>query len=281
MVKRNYPIDGTDSAGPPIDEDDEPLNDGPSGHFGPRQQIEGSKDDVDRGPGAPLSHLNAPKWPDAPDGRLIKSPLIITEKGGSLTIAEDGISQIPARSLHMEAESGKYELKGQDAGLTVNRTLRADPPRQLRTDVSEPIGSPPQSEIALTQLRGLIIAFEEAVDYDPVRHHNIRTQHPALWIDNPDYLNDIKALLHELRRLNDLLRTPAAPEPEKIEKSTSEIVHAARKISDEAYGVIGKGLGAVILLSLGSLVVSLGAPELGQTLMSAIKGGSSSAWYNR
>ncbi|CAN5438416.1 hypothetical protein BH10PSE6_BH10PSE6_24700 [soil metagenome] len=81
------------------------------------------------------------------------------------------------------------------------------------------------------------------MDYHPQRN----VSQLPLWNDNKDYLDDITALIGEFRRLNDLLERAEPPKTEQIEKSTSEIVHAARKIADEAYGVIGKGLGAIIL----------------------------------
>lgn len=123
--------------------------------------------------------------------------------------------------------------------------------------------------IVTLHVRGLIEAFQEVEDYHPLKNE----PRPALWKDDKDYLDDIKALVAELRRLNALLERREPPKAEEIAKNTAEIVHAARKITDEAYGVIGKGLGAIILTSIGALVVQLGAPELGQILMSAIKDG--------
>jgi hypothetical protein len=118
-------------------------------------------------------------------------------------------------------------------------------------------------------VRGLIEAFQEVQEYNPQRN----VPPPQLWNENEDYLNDIKALVDELRRLNGILESPAPSRPEELQKSTSELAHAARKITDEAYGVIGKGLGVVILTSVGALITQLGSPDLGQMLMSAFRGG--------
>ena len=49
----------------------------------------------------------------------------------------------------------------------------------------------------------LIIALQEALDYDPGRHHNMPI--PALRINDAKYLSDIRLLAKELRRLNKLL----------------------------------------------------------------------------
>jgi hypothetical protein len=49
----------------------------------------------------------------------------------------------------------------------------------------------------------LISAFEEVLDYDPVRQHNQRP--PALWSGDPSYQKDVHDLVTELRRLNSLL----------------------------------------------------------------------------
>jgi hypothetical protein len=50
----------------------------------------------------------------------------------------------------------------------------------------------------------IISALQEALDYDPKRHHNLPA--PALHIDDAPYLSDIRALIAELRRLNELLQ---------------------------------------------------------------------------
>lgn len=53
------------------------------------------------------------------------------------------------------------------------------------------------------------------MDYDPTRHHNLPA--PALHIDDALYLNDIRALIGELRRLNELLQKsrPQKGEPKR------------------------------------------------------------------
>jgi hypothetical protein len=50
----------------------------------------------------------------------------------------------------------------------------------------------------------IVAALQEALDYDPVRHHNQPI--PALWIEDHNYLQVIRALIAELKRLNELLQ---------------------------------------------------------------------------
>lgn len=49
----------------------------------------------------------------------------------------------------------------------------------------------------------LIVALQEALDYDPVGGHNQRP--PALWNEDLTYLSELGSLVLELRRLNSLL----------------------------------------------------------------------------
>jgi hypothetical protein len=46
----------------------------------------------------------------------------------------------------------------------------------------------------------LIVSFQEVLDYDPVRFHN--QPPPSLRIEDPDYLNEVRSLVTELRQLN-------------------------------------------------------------------------------
>lgn len=50
----------------------------------------------------------------------------------------------------------------------------------------------------------LILALEPVVDYDKGRHHN--QPPPELWVDDIGYLDELRALVSELRHLNELLR---------------------------------------------------------------------------
>jgi hypothetical protein len=61
----------------------------------------------------------------------------------------------------------------------------------------------------------IISALQEALDYDPGRHHN--QPPPALRIDDANYFRDIRALIAELKRLNELLEKsrPQRGEPKR------------------------------------------------------------------
>jgi hypothetical protein len=127
-------------------------------------------------------------------------------------------------------------------------------------------------QVVLLQLHSLMVAFEEVEGYDVHLHHNKRP--PALWVDDAQYLQDVKELLHELRRLNGLLEAAKAPDPAKIDEAGGAIAYAAKRISDGAYDTIGKGLGYVILGSVGTILYQLGVGgDLAQMIMASIKSG--------
>jgi hypothetical protein len=118
-------------------------------------------------------------------------------------------------------------------------------------------GNVRQFDKAVVQLhvRGLIEAFQEVADYHPQR--NVPT--PPLWKADQGYLDEIKALIAELRRLNDLLEAGNTPDAKQVGESGSAIAYAAKKISDSAYDTLGKGLGYAVLGSLAVLAYQLGA----------------------
>jgi hypothetical protein len=51
--------------------------------------------------------------------------------------------------------------------------------------------------------KAIIEALQKAVDYDPIRNHN--QPPPPLRLDDDKYLKELKALIAEMKRLNDLL----------------------------------------------------------------------------
>jgi hypothetical protein len=125
-------------------------------------------------------------------------------------------------------------------------------------------------QVTLFQLRGLIATFQEVEEYGPRRHGN--RMPPPLWVGDDNYLQDVKSLLHELRRLNDLLE--GAADAAKIEKTGSMVASLAEKVCHSAADVIGKGLGAVILGSVGMILIELGVGDVAKVLSGAIKGGN-------
>jgi hypothetical protein len=71
----------------------------------------------------------------------------------------------------------------------------------------------------------IILALQEALDYDPRRHHN--QPKPDLRIEDANYLSNLRSLVKELRRLNNLL---AKERPKSAE--TGKVVVDVRKHVD-------------------------------------------------
>lgn len=140
--------------------------------------------------------------------------------------------------------------------------------RDLRTS---PIARPFDRTVLTFQVHALIAAFEEIEAYDPKRHHN-SGKAPALWSDDPDFRNDIKAVLSELRRLNDLLEAGKEPSPTAARKIGKALTSGASITYKAACGTIGAGLGLVILGSFAEILSQLGLrAELNQILSWAPK----------
>lgn len=101
----------------------------------------------------------------------------------------------------------------------------------------------------------LIVALQEALDYDPLRGHNQRP--PALWSDDPAYLRDVDTLVVELRRLNSLLE---AKRPSKKEANRA-VIDLARHFDKflHAYASwFGKGAAALTLFVIAGLLQHAG-----------------------
>jgi hypothetical protein len=111
----------------------------------------------------------------------------------------------------------------------------------------------------LRQLAVLVTAFEEVEAYNPNRHHN--QPPPALWINDPSYLQDVRSLLDEMRQLNDLLRQAHAKETPKMEKAAGIVSIGTRKFVESYCDVLGKGAAALTIGAAATLLVNVGVPK--------------------
>jgi hypothetical protein len=127
--------------------------------------------------------------------------------------------------------------------------VRSRPKQIARTQTKQVAITNPTEVIRHTKI--LIIALQEALDYDPVRGHN--QQPPALWNDNPSYLKDVNSLVLELRRLNSLLE---AKRPRKKEANRAVIDlagHFNRFLRSYAV-TLGTGAGVLTLGVIANLL---------------------------
>ena len=101
----------------------------------------------------------------------------------------------------------------------------------------------------------LIIALQEALDYDPVRGHNRRP--PALWCDDPLYLNDVDALVVELRRLNSLLEAQR-PRKKEAERAVIDLARHFDKFLHAYASWFGKGTALLTVVVIANLLQHAG-----------------------
>jgi hypothetical protein len=102
----------------------------------------------------------------------------------------------------------------------------------------------------------LITAIEEALEWNAVRKHN--NPPPALRLEGPDYLQELRSLANELKRLNDLLERKA---PQKIR---TEAVHLAKhfdKFLSSYAGAMGKGAAGLTIGALAALLYHVGVGQ--------------------
>lgn len=110
---------------------------------------------------------------------------------------------------------------------------------------------------AALQLSVLETAFQEASEYDPVRHHN--RPPPALWVDKDGYVEDLRSLLEEIRRLNDLLERSA--DLRRPENGATIAILAGKKFVESYADVMGKGAAALTIGGIATLFISLGVDK--------------------
>jgi hypothetical protein len=112
----------------------------------------------------------------------------------------------------------------------------------------------------------IILALQEALDFDPTRHHN--NPPPALRIENPTYLNDVRALIEELRRLNTLLEA-AHSKPAQTRRAAISLSANFQKFLDSYLPLLGKGAAVLTIASMAGLLYQLGLSEdvIGKVLM--------------
>ena len=104
----------------------------------------------------------------------------------------------------------------------------------------------------------IIQVLQEALDYDPIRHHN--QPPPDLRIEDPEYLSDIRSLVAELKTFNALLDT-TTPRIKEASKSIIDF-HKHTNIFLENYcHLLGKGAALLTVGVVASLLHSAGVGD--------------------
>lgn len=124
---------------------------------------------------------------------------------------------------------------------------------------------------AIYQIRALIIAFEEALEYDPVKSNELP---PPLWRDNRAYLKDVESLLHELRQLNQHLHELTKGKNTQTTKSVGIVATSTRKFFESYADGLGKGAAALTIGAAGALLYYIGvSKEIIDPIWGHLKGG--------
>jgi hypothetical protein len=112
----------------------------------------------------------------------------------------------------------------------------------------------------------IIVALQEALDYDPARHHN--QPPPALYIDDDKYKSDIRELIGELRRLNELL------ERKPLRTARAPAIKLAKHL-DAFLGTYAKGMGwgmsSLTIGAIATLLYHLGLHDVANDIFRHLK----------
>jgi hypothetical protein len=113
---------------------------------------------------------------------------------------------------------------------------------------------PVDRQSVMLQSNALIIAIEDALSYDPGRHHN---QYPLLRIEDERYLTDLRKILTELKRLNQFLEQMQTPSAATSSLSR-QLAKNFQKFADNYIPLLAKGTAALTIASMAALLAHLG-----------------------
>jgi hypothetical protein len=116
----------------------------------------------------------------------------------------------------------------------------------------------------ITYSRILIDALQEAIDYDALRQHNHPP--PDLRLDDREYLEELRRLVAELKKLNALLE---ATKPTAAKTAATKVGKHFDKFFDSYASALGKGVAG---LTVAAVAVLLAKAGVGQPLIDAIWG---------
>jgi hypothetical protein len=104
--------------------------------------------------------------------------------------------------------------------------------------------------------RVLIDALHEAVDYDAARQHN--QPPPSLRLDDSAYRQELRNLIAELKRLNELLEK-ANPPAKKTSKAVETLSKHFGEFLESYAQTLGKGAAGLTIAAMAALLVKAGA----------------------
>ncbi|MEY9706454.1 CopG family ribbon-helix-helix protein [Bradyrhizobium diazoefficiens] len=110
----------------------------------------------------------------------------------------------------------------------------------------------------------MIAALEETLEYSAERHHNHPP--PALLIEDKDYLDEIRRLVAELKRLNENLematKEPKKPKrtPKEVQKSAVDVKKHLNTFLDKYAQSLGRGAAALTIGTASALLIRFGVP---------------------
>jgi ADP-ribose pyrophosphatase YjhB (NUDIX family) len=115
--------------------------------------------------------------------------------------------------------------------------------------------------------KAIVLALQEALDYDPVRQHN--QPPPELRLEDEKYLEEIRNLVTELKRLNLLLETANKEKAKKANATAIKIGKHFDKFFGSYASALGKGTAGLTIAAAASMLYHAG---LGKDLIDNIWG---------
>jgi metal-responsive CopG/Arc/MetJ family transcriptional regulator len=124
-----------------------------------------------------------------------------------------------------------------------------------------PASSPPaiqNREQVLRYSHAIIDALQEALDYDATRHHNQAP--PSLRLDDSAYLEEIRRLVAELQRLNDLLEK-SRPNVRETERAVSGLSKHFNTFLESYAKTLGVGAAGLTIAAMAALLYQAGVSQ--------------------
>lgn len=206
--------------------------------------------------------MRAPESLGSDPVRLNKAPLLGLDN-----------STVPGRiTINLSGEiAEKVNRLAADQHMSKNRLVLSMLESSFSAQRTANVESVNRREDVLRYSRIMVDALQEALDYDPIRQHNQAP--PALHLDDPAYLQELKNLVFELRTLNGLLETPKAS-AEEANQAVSRLSNHFHTFADSYAKTLGKGVAGLTIGAMAALLYKAGvADEVINAIWAHLKSG--------
>jgi hypothetical protein len=191
-----------------------------------------------------------------PRVELHQKPIRLRSKRSSILLNEESLVRV--QQLAKQSETTISSIIDQALKVYSLPNTRARAGAAQRRETPEAILISNRAEI-IRYSRAIIVALEETLQFDSTRHHNLPP--PALRLDDPTYLAEIRSLTNELHQLNGLLEKPTKKTPRVVKQQAGRFGKHLDKFLNNYATSLGKGAAALTIATAVGLLCKVGISQ--------------------